>query len=119
MEVGTIKALVAGLLAWVNLYTGYAVPEQHPVVALVPHASLEQMGCTGSCPILGFYRDDGVVYVDGDLLLKTNACARSILLHELVHYVQHLNGRFADHDPLTRWQLRELEAHGIQDLFLV
>jgi hypothetical protein len=88
------------------------------VVALVPHASLEQMGCTGSCPILGFYRDDGVVYVDGRMEVGTNVCAQSILLHELVHYVQDLNHRFAEQTPMTRWQLRELEAHNVQRIFL-
>ncbi len=118
MEAATIKALIAGLFAWISLHTGYAVPDRHPVIAMVPHAGLEQMACTGPCPILGLYRDEGVVYLDGGLALNTNACARSILLHELVHYVQHQNGRFAEHDPLVRWQLRELEAHGIQDLFL-
>ncbi len=119
MEVGSIKALVASLLAWINVHAGMEAPEQLPVIAFVPHASLEQMACTGPCPILGLYPDQGVVYVDGDLALKTNVCARSILLHELVHYVQHKTGRFAEQSPALRWQLREIEAHQIQSAFLL
>ncbi|MEE9139314.1 MAG: hypothetical protein V3U18_00885 [Alphaproteobacteria bacterium] len=120
MEVGSIKALVVSLLAWINLYAGYDVPDQFPVIAFVPHASLEQMSCTGPCPILGWYPDNssGVVYLDRDLALKTNVCARSILLHELVHYMQDKSGSFAEDSQILRWQLRELEAHQIQSAFL-
>lgn len=119
MEVGSIKALVASLLVWINVEAGLEAPDQLPVIAFVPHASLEQMACTGPCPILGLYPDKGVVYVDGDLALKTNVCARSILLHELVHYVQDKSGRFADQSPILRWQMREIEAHQVQNAFLI
>lgn len=119
MEGATLKALIAGLLAWISLYTGYPAPEHQPGLAMVSHAGLERMACAGPCPVLGFYRDDGIVYLDDDLPLATNVCAQSILVHELVHYVQHLQDRFAEFDPAMRWQLRELEAHRIQSLFLV
>ncbi len=118
MDVVSLKALVAALLTWINLHGGYEVPDGAPVVALVPHATLEQMGCSGPCPILGWYSDTGVVYVDRALALKTNVCARSILLHELVHFYQDRDGRFVEFDKTTRWQMRELEAHELQTAFL-
>ena len=119
MEIGTIKALIVGLLAWLNMHTGYAVPVKEPVIAFVPHSALEQMACRGPCPVLGFYADENVVYLEDRLNLETNVCARSILLHELVHYLQDRTDRFADEeDPAVRWQLREMEAYRIQNYYL-
>jgi hypothetical protein len=118
MELATTKALIAGLLAWIHLVTGYQVPERHPVIAFMPQPHLQEIACAGPCPIAGFYRDDGVIYLDARLALQTNVCAQSILLHQLVHYVQDLDKRFADQAPLTRWQLRELKAHNVQRIFL-
>jgi hypothetical protein len=118
MEATALKALIASLLAWMNIHAGYQLPAQHPEIISVPHTVLEQMACTGPCPIMGLYPDDGVVYLDEDLSLETNACAQSVLLHELVHYVQDVNDRFVDKDPILRWQIRELEARNIQNLFL-
>lgn len=118
MEATTLKALIASLLAWLNFNVGYQPPAEPPVIALVPHAVLEQMACKDGCPILGLYPDAGVIYMDEALALETNACAQSILLHELVHYIQDVNNRFADADPILRWQIREVEARNIQNLYL-
>jgi hypothetical protein len=118
MEVASMKALVASLMAWIAAHSNYPVPEHPPVVAVVPHAFLERMACTGPCPILGLYPDAGVVYIDESLQVDTNVCARSVLLHELVHYSQDLNGRFENQLPVVRWRLREREAHAIQAQFL-
>jgi hypothetical protein len=110
MEVASMKALVASLMAWIAAHSNYPVPEHPPVVAV--------MDCTGPCPILGLYPDAGVVYIDESLQVDTNVCARSVLLHELVHYSQDLNGRFENQLPVVRWRLREREAHAIQAQFL-
>lgn len=118
MEVTALKALVVSLLAWIHLFTGFDIPEEDPYITAVPHQVLERMACEGKCPILGLYPRDGVIYLDENLQPETNICARSILLHELVHFVQEANGRFADRDPLLRWQFREAEAHRIQNVFL-
>jgi hypothetical protein len=118
MEATALKALIASLLAWINLHAGYQLPAQDPEVILVPHTVLEQMACKEPCPIMGLYPDDRVIYLDEGLALETNACAQSVLLHELVHFVQDMNHRFVDSDPVLRWQIREVEARNIQNMFL-
>lgn len=119
MEVGTLKATVAGLLAWLNLAAGYQVSDEAPVIAFVPHPSLERMACAGPCPILGLYPDEGVIYLDARLQPETNVCARSILVHELVHYAQDVSGRYAHLEPSLSRQVREAEALAIQNRYLV
>ena len=44
--------------------------------------------------------------------------ARSVLLHEMVHYLQDLHGRFADSRPCVRFLLREREAYAVQNRYL-
>jgi len=51
--------------------------------------------------------------LDGDLL------ARSVLLHELVHHVQSLSGRFENIvSQCDRWYSKELEAYEVQNEYL-
>lgn len=119
MEAAVLKTLIASLLAWIHVQAGYALPGDQPEIIFVPHPVLERMACTEPCPILGLYPDDGVIYLDEELALETNACAQSVLLHELVHYVQDVGGSFADEEPMMRWQLREIEARNIQNMFLM
>ena len=118
MEAVTLKAMVAGLLAWIGAHSHYNVPDQVPVVAVVPHAYLEQLACGQPCEALGVYPDGNIVYIDDDLQVETNVCARSVLLHELVHYLQDINGRFLNVHPAMRSRLREHEAYGIQQVYL-
>ena len=44
---------------------------------------------------------------------------RSVLLHELVHYVQEMENEHGDMKPCLRWYHREQEAYAIQKTFLV
>ena len=43
---------------------------------------------------------------------------RSILLHELVHYVQAISRRYADLAPCERRRAEEVEAYAVQSAYL-
>lgn len=118
MDIGTTKALVVSLLAWLGTHTNYTIPDQTPAVAFVPHGYLEQLACGERCPALGVYPDGNVVYIDDELQTETNVCAQSVLLHELVHYLQDKDGRFLNLAPSIRSYMREHEAYGVQQMFL-
>jgi hypothetical protein len=113
-----MKALVVGLLTWISAHTTYPMPAETPVIAVVPHAYLELLACGQSCEALGVYPDAGVIYVDAKLQLDSNICARSVLLHELVHYDQQQEGRFLNLPRVIQSQLREREAYSVQKQFL-
>jgi len=118
MEPGSVKTLVVSLLTWISAHTTYSMPADTPVVAVVPHAYLEQLACGESCEALGVYPDGNVIYVDASLHLETNICAQSVLLHELVHYDQDKTGRYLNQPPMIRPRLREREAYAVQKMFL-
>ena len=118
MDISATKAMVVGLLGWLGTHTNYTIPDQPPAVAFVPHAYLEELACGEKCPALGVYPDGNVVYIDDQLQMDTNVCARSVLLHELVHYLQDKNNRFLNLAPPIRSYMREHEAYGVQQIYL-
>lgn len=92
--------MCAALLSWAVNLSGYPHPGQCPEVVAVQHATMEQMACTGhKCKVLGWYPGSGhTVYLDTAMEqnLSTNVYATSILVHELVHYLQWVNRKLDD-----------------------
>lgn len=118
MDPGTMKAIVAGLLAWLGTHSGYPMADDAPAIALVPHAYLEDLACGGPCDVLGVYPDGNVVYIDKALEPETNICARSVILHELVHYLQDRDRKYLNMHAVLRWHVREREAYTFQRAYL-
>ncbi|MBT4769214.1 MAG: hypothetical protein HOO00_01625 [Rhodospirillaceae bacterium] len=110
--------LVAGLFVWINLYTGYDIPDQVPEIIFIDHQQLEAMACEGPCPVLGFYDPARIIYLDNNLRPDSNLCAQSVLVHELIHFVQRESGQFSRYSAYSAWRLREREAHHFQKVFL-
>ena len=114
-----VSSLVAELFAAIHMLSPYAVPEQAPEVHFVPLATMQRMICKDACAVKAFYLPDKGIYVDETADVRSDVFARSILLHELVHHLQHLNGRFAALDThCQRWQAKEIEAYQIQHRYL-
>ena len=120
MEVSALKVMVAGLLTWIHVNGELPMPPDQPEIAFVPHAELEQVVCQKGCDVLGFSPDDAsdILYLDQSLDLENNECHRSILVHELVHFMQRREKEFADESPEVRNHWREMEALQIQRMYL-
>jgi hypothetical protein len=114
-----VSDLVIGLLGWVALLTGEPSPSALPRVERVPHAVLETLACGRPCPVLGLYAYGEVIYLDERLDPESDLFARSILVHELVHYVQERSGRYAEMDRCAAAALREREAYLVQNQYLL
>ena len=107
------------LLRWAAHLSGYAEAEVPPV-RLQPHAFFVANACTGSsrCRVLGWYADRGVVHVDERLASMDTLFARSLLVHELVHYLQHKSGRFVP-ERCESFVEREREAYAVQQRYFM
>lgn len=106
-------------MAWVAQATGYP-PAEIPVIAF---ATPEEMVERGKLPEnlnpLGIYLvRDRVIMLDDQLDLGVNLCARSILVHEVVHHLQFSAKAFSGYSLADRKQLREVEADRVQFLYL-
>jgi hypothetical protein len=81
--------LYAALLSWAVTLSGYPVPAEPPVVVAKPHEFFVQQACNGQeCKVLGWYAGGKNVYVDESMDPQNSLFASSIVVHEMVHYLQ-------------------------------
>lgn len=65
------------------------------------------------CSILAWYNNNGAIFLDDRLQQQTDVMTRSMLVHEMVHYLQDLSGRY-DNSSCDDHARREREAYAIQ-----
>lgn len=110
------------LLAWSLLLTGYEDPGGYPPVNFASEEELNHMICPSApngCGIKGVYVD-GQIYLDSADDLKESVYARSILVHEIVHWLQDQQRDYPEYGQ-TACELanqREVEAYGVQNAYL-
>jgi hypothetical protein len=114
----TEKDLVPALLSAVDQLSKYPKTSQIPAIQRVSHRRLEEMVCPAGCPVLATYRPGEGIFLDETLTPETDLFHRSVLLHELVHYVQDINNELSTMRDCERWYHREQEAYAIQKTFL-
>jgi len=81
--------LYASLLSWAVTLSGYPAPAEPPVVVAKPHEFFVQQACNGrECKVLGWYAGGRNVYIDQMMDPQESLFASSIVVHEMVHYLQ-------------------------------
>ncbi len=122
--------LFAVLLSWTVTLSGYPAPAQPPEIVRVPHAFFVDKACGGQeCKVYGWYAGGSKVYLDQALDPDGDIVAASVLVHEMVHYLQGTARRDAipatgaaydDNPPLCEDAINmEREAYGVQREFLL
>lgn len=91
-----------------------------PEVRFETQAFFVSNACGGrqSCKVLGWYADRGVIHVHERLAEMRTLFASSLVVHEMVHYLQQASGRFAANDCEAFVQ-REIEAYAVQQAYYV
>jgi hypothetical protein len=113
-----VTEVVSCLVAWVVAFANAPQPGALPRVEVVPHAQLEAMVCGEPCPVQGAYGYGDVVYLDDALDPVRDLWARSVLLHEIVHYIQEAGGAYERADRRHAAGARERQAYAIQMAYL-
>ncbi len=110
--------MVKALLSWAVMASHYPQPAEPPRVEFKPHAFFVENACLGRpCNALGWYDDQGVVYLDERIRNADTPASRGIWIHEFVHYLQHKSGKYVTQE--CRDQVaREKEAYAIQNQYL-
>ena len=114
----SLTQLLVQLFAAIKLLSGYPMPAVFPEIHQLPRAQLEARICAGTCNVKAFYLKGEGVFIDEALDLEHDPRARSILLHELVHHVQGVSGRFDSLPDCDAWYAREFEAYQVQNRYL-
>ncbi len=96
-----------------------------PTLVYLSSAELRAKACTAPCPVLAFYAGGREIYLDHSLNPLISLFDRSILLHEMVHYLQAQQPEemraLEGAGPRMRcniWYAREHEAYMVQQRFL-
>jgi len=116
--VDRLGEIVASLLVYAQLATGYGGLTAPPQIVFLPQAELANTVCHRPCPVYGWYSLDGAIYLDERLDPVEDMAARGILLHELVHVLQHAAGAFTDDIACRNWARREYQAYQVQARWL-
>ena len=112
--------LIAVLLSWAAHLSGYTYPDTVPQLTRVEHEFLVQHACAadaGHCRVVAWYDDQDTIYLDDRVEDIEDPVVRSVIVHELVHYLQDLSGKY---DPVSCEDqlVREREAYSIQRTYL-
>jgi hypothetical protein len=115
-----MEQLYAVLMSWAVTLSGYSAPGLMPEVKMVPHAYLVEKACNGrECKVLGWFPPGETIYVDARLDPQDDLFATSILVHEMVHYLQQQSGKYAGPHSCANSLAMEREAYGVQREFLL
>lgn len=112
--------LYAVLLSWAVTLTGYSPPAHPPEIMVVSHAYLEEAACEGRhCKVLGWFPPGERIFIDDQLDAQDDLYASSVVVHEMVHYLQQTSGKY--HAPYSCQEAiaMEREAYAAQQAYLV
>ncbi|HZP92338.1 MAG TPA: DUF6647 family protein [Burkholderiales bacterium] len=119
MDGGSLQSLMVELFTAIQMLAGYPMPAELPEIHRAPAAVMQQKICGHPCRVKAFYHPQWGVYVDDSLDVFHDPFDRSILLHELVHHLQRVTGRFDSvSGSCLRKNAEELEAYEIQNRYL-
>ncbi len=86
-----MEAITASLLLLAAQFVGAKTPPAPPRIEVVSQATLQQRFCQGKPCRMEAMHLDGTIYLSETTLAQPEALREAVLLHELVHYVQHVN----------------------------
>lgn len=109
--------IITALMLFVQSMTGtVGIDFKAPEIRVIAQHELASKACGGQdCNVYGWFSNlDKRIYLADNQDFINNPHARSVLLHELVHYVQdQMKAPTMINDCLT-WKARELQAYDIQ-----
>lgn len=107
------------LLTWAVHLSNYSAPAQEPQVQFEPHRFFVEKVCGNKeCRAVGWYNDQGIVYIDEKYLEDDSVFVYSLIVHEMVHYLQDMSGNF-DSTSCTDSVVREREAYYVQNEYIL
>ena len=112
-----LHEIAAALILYIQAELGVVGVIPAPEITFLPQEQLEELACPGSACRNAhglFSYKDSAIYMGLDNDVYNNLYDRSILLHELVHYIQHHQEKPRLENDCETWKAREVQAYGIQ-----
>ena len=103
--------IIKYLIDWINNNTHFDGLLFNSEIFQSKADELQMIACKGKCPILGFFLPDKGIFITE--LDFNHLCNKSVLLHEMIHSLQYINGENLQD------AFKEKEAYQIQNKFLI
>ncbi len=113
-----LKALAKILLLDIERLSRYWAAKELPPIAFVSQHEIDKIVCRKPCAVRAAFMPDRGVLLAETLDPINQPLDRSILVHELVHFLQEINHRYSELSPCKRWFHREREAYAVQNQYL-
>jgi hypothetical protein len=109
--------LLAVLLSWTVNLSSYPHPGETPEILYKPYQFFVDIACNGheKCDAVAWYNNDNIIFLDDRIHGNTDAYTRSVVVHELVHYLQDISGNYDDMDCNLH---AKREAYSVQRQYL-
>ena len=117
-QLASIYALAKTLMRDIEHLSRYWASKRLPTISVVSQNELNQVICKKPCAVRAAYIPGRGVLLADTLDPVNEALDRSILVHELVHFLQEVNNRYSELTPCKRWFQREHEAYAVQNQYL-
>jgi len=120
-EMDDMIELTRHLLRTATRFSKYRMPAALPMVSRMSRSDLDLLACAEGAPKCGvsaMYEPSRGIMIAEELQPESNLFHRSILLHEMVHYLQEVGHELSASAACERWYQRELEAYSIQKQYL-
>jgi len=115
-----MNELYAAMMSWAVTLSGYAPPADMPDVVMIPHAALIEKACAGrECKVVGWFPPGHTIYVDDRLNPNEDLFASSIIVHEMVHYLQQESTKYGKPYSCDALITMEREAYAVQREYFV
>ena len=111
--------LVAELFSALQYLSRYHPPKASPAIVQISRDEVSMLICDKPCGVLAAYLPEWGIIMADTLDPLNKPLDRSILLHELVHYLQDIDQRYVTETPCKRWFYRENEAYALQNSYLM
>lgn len=115
----SMSEIIAGLLLFIQSQVGLFNPIEPPHIEFMQAVEIAELACEQQCgDIKGWTPPGSTVYLNQNLGITRDMFDRSIILHELVHYVQYKYQLVNMPTDCLTWKAREAQAYQLQLVWL-
>ena len=114
-----LDVIARDLLKALGVLSRHEAPKIPPPIVQIPQDEVSALICGKPCGVQAAYLPERGIVMSDSLDPAHKSLDRSILLHELVHYVQELEHHYASETQCRRWFLREKVAYALQNAYLM
>lgn len=115
-----MEEIAAIMMSWAVTLSGYPAPAKMPIIEMVPHTYLVEHACRGlECHVQGWFPTGQTIYLDDTLDPVKGLYDSSVMLHEMVHYLQQQAKPSGSHTDCNSNVEAEREAYAAQREYLL